>query len=88
MAKVDYTHKPSAFESEIHPSHKTSFYALCISPLQGALCRIRHQVRKRMPKHPLTIAVLLSFRLRKEGNAYGKEFIYTNVKADQSKGEN
>ena len=22
--------------SEIHPSHKTSFYALCISPLQGA----------------------------------------------------
>ena len=28
--------KPSAYESEIHPSHKTSFYALCISPLQGA----------------------------------------------------
>ena len=36
MTKSDYTHKPSAFESEIHPSHKTSFYALCISPLQGA----------------------------------------------------
>ena len=36
MPKVDYTHKPSAYESEIHPSHKTSFYALCISPLQGA----------------------------------------------------
>ena len=36
MTKADYTHKPSAFESEIHPSHKTSFYALCISPLQGA----------------------------------------------------
>ena len=36
MEKVDYTHKPSAFESEIHPSHKTSFYALCISLLQGA----------------------------------------------------
>ena len=32
----DISHKPSAFESEIHPSHKTSFYALCISPLQGA----------------------------------------------------
>lgn len=36
MTKADYTHKPSAYESEIHPSHKTSFYALCISPLQGA----------------------------------------------------
>ena len=36
MAKEDYTHKPSACESEIHPSHKTSCYALCISPLQGA----------------------------------------------------
>ena len=23
MEKVDYTHKPSAYESEIHPSHKT-----------------------------------------------------------------
>ena len=36
MAKADYTHKPSAIESEIHPSHKTSFCTLCISPLQGA----------------------------------------------------
>ena len=34
--KIGLHHKPSAFESEIHPSHKTSFYALCISPLQGA----------------------------------------------------
>ena len=33
--KIGLHHKPSAFESEIHPSHKTSFYALCISPLQG-----------------------------------------------------
>jgi len=41
MAKVDYTCKPSAYESEIHPSHKTSFYALCISPLQGANLRKR-----------------------------------------------
>ena len=39
--KIDYTHKPSAFESEIHPSHETSFYALCISPLQGANLRKR-----------------------------------------------
>ena len=37
----DISHKPSAFESEIHPSHKTSFYALCISPLQGANLRKR-----------------------------------------------
>ena len=36
MAEADYIHEPSAFESEIHPSHKTSFYALCLSPLQGA----------------------------------------------------
>lgn len=36
MAKANYIHKSSAYESEIHPSHKTSFYALCISPLQGA----------------------------------------------------
>ena len=69
MAKADYTHKPSAFESEIHPSHKSEICTLCISPLQGQrtawlslqmlthlwLCRIRQWVRKRMPKHPLTI---------------------------------
>ncbi len=30
--------KPSAFESEIHPSHKPSVCTLCISPLQGAWC--------------------------------------------------
>ena len=41
MAKVDYTCKPSAYESEIYPSHKTLFYALCISPLQGANLRKR-----------------------------------------------
>jgi len=29
--------KASPIESEIHPSHKTPFYALCISPLQGAV---------------------------------------------------
>ena len=28
--------KPSAFESEIHPSHKSSICTLGISPLQGA----------------------------------------------------
>ena len=32
----DFSHKPSAFESEIHPSHKSSICTLCISPLQGA----------------------------------------------------
>ena len=36
MAKEDYTHKPSAYESEIHPSHKSEICTLCISPLQGA----------------------------------------------------
>ena len=35
MAKVDYTCKPSAYESEIHPSHKSKICTLCISPLQG-----------------------------------------------------
>ena len=29
--------KPSAFESEIHPSHKSSICTLGISPLQGAM---------------------------------------------------
>ena len=33
--------KPSAFESEIHPSHKTPFCTLGISPLQGANLRLR-----------------------------------------------
>ena len=33
--------KPSAFESEIHPSHKTLFCTLGISPLQGANPRRR-----------------------------------------------
>ena len=32
MAKVDYTCKPSAYESEIYPSHKSSICTLCISP--------------------------------------------------------
>ena len=41
MAKVDYTRKPSAYESEIHPSHKSEIYTLCISPLQGANLRKR-----------------------------------------------
>ena len=36
MTKSDYTHKPSAFESEMHPSHKSEICTLCISPLQGA----------------------------------------------------
>ena len=36
MTDANFSYKLSAFESEIHPSHKTSFYALCISPLQGA----------------------------------------------------
>ena len=34
-------HKPSAFESEIHPSHKSSICTLGISPLQGANLRKR-----------------------------------------------
>ena len=33
--------KPSAFESEIHPTHKTSFCTPGISPLQGANSRRR-----------------------------------------------
>ena len=33
--------KPSAFESEIHPSHKPPVCTLCISPLQGANSRKR-----------------------------------------------
>ena len=36
MTKADYTHKPSAYESEIYPSHKSEICTLCISPLQGA----------------------------------------------------
>ena len=34
-------HKPSAIESEIHPSHKSSICTLGISPLQGAKSRRR-----------------------------------------------
>ncbi|MGT2846270.1 MobA/MobL family protein [Streptococcus massiliensis] len=33
------TKKPSAFESEIHPSHKSPICTLGISPLQGAKCQ-------------------------------------------------
>ena len=39
--KIGLHHKPSAFESEIHPSHKSEIYNLCISPLQGANLRKR-----------------------------------------------
>ena len=41
MAKADDPHKPSAYESEIHPSHKLEICTLCISPLQGANLRKR-----------------------------------------------
>lgn len=37
LSRIDFLDKPSAIESEIHPSHKTSFCILCISPLQGAI---------------------------------------------------
>lgn len=41
--------KPSAFESEIYPPHKTSFCTLGISPLQGAdscKCELRQYGRR------------------------------------------
>lgn len=41
MAKVDYTHKPSAIESEIYPSYKSEICTMGISPLQGANLRKR-----------------------------------------------
>lgn len=40
-AKSELHKQALGVESEIHPSHKTSFYALCISPLQGANLRKR-----------------------------------------------
>ena len=95
MAKADYIHKPSAYESEIHPSHKTSFYALCISRLHraeyarvGLLCRIRQWVRKRMPKYSLTIAKKRYHFSKKGGNAYCKKFIYTDVEAAKCERQN
>lgn len=76
MTKSDYTHKPSAFESEIYPSHETSFYALCISPLQGATAD-RRIVRKQVPMHLLTAK---QARAGKE-NAYRQTFIYQTKQA-------
>ena len=38
---VQFFCKPSAFESEIHPSHKSPICTLGISPLQGAKSRLR-----------------------------------------------
>ncbi len=38
---VQFSCKPSAIESEIHPSHKSSICTLGISPLQGANLRKR-----------------------------------------------
>ena len=35
--KEKFFAEPSAFESEIHPSHKTSFCTLCISRLHRAI---------------------------------------------------
>ena len=37
FAKDRFFFQPSAFESEIHPSHKTSFCTLCISRLHRAI---------------------------------------------------
>lgn len=63
LMRRDNLTKPSAFESEIHPSHKSSICTLGISPLQGAevskaaltnaqafvLVQIRTSFRKRTP---------------------------------------
>ena len=45
--------KPSAFESEIYPSHKLRLCSVYFA-LRG-LCRIRQLVRKQVPMHLLTV---------------------------------
>ena len=101
MAKADYTHKPSAYESENTPIAQNRDLYSCISSLQGAnyasvnykCCRfmvvpIRQWVRIRMSKNPLTIAKKRYHFSKKEGNAYCKKFIYTDVKAAKFKRQN
>ena len=46
--------KPSAFESEIHPSHKLRLCSRVFRPAGSYCSRKRQLVRKRMPIHPLT----------------------------------
>ena len=52
--RVKYLTKPSAFESEIHPSHKLCLCSAYFALAGGYYSRKRQLVRKRMPMHPLT----------------------------------
>lgn len=56
--------KPSAYESEIHPSHKLRLYSGYFA-LPGAIPPIGEKVRKRVPMHPLTVAVEPRYSERK-----------------------
>ena len=80
--------KASPIESEIHPSHKTPFYALCISRL--------HRAKGNTPDTAISSRHILwdadasahggeAHTYTMEGDeAYCKKLIYTNVKIDKS----
>ena len=69
--------KPSAFESEIHPSHKLRLCSVYFAPA-GGLAAERQRVRKQAPKRLLT---------KEEGDAYSEKFIYSVIEAAKRKGQ-
>ena len=87
--RVKYLTKPSAFESEIHPSHKPAVYAQRISPLQGAIIAGNGSkfVNGCQCIHSQIIWQNLFCR-RQGGSAYRKKFIYSNDKTKQCKRQN
>ena len=76
---VQFFCKPSAFESEIHPSHKTTFYALCISPLPGA--KSRNMFYNEQGKHVRTKKEILddSGNVRKGCKVIKKGEVYEQI---------
>ena len=69
--------KPSAFESEIHPSHKLRLCSVYFA-LAGGLAAERQRVRKQAPERLLT---------KKDGVAYSEKFIYSVIEAAKRKGQ-
>ena len=69
--------KPSAFESEIYPSHKLRLCSVYFALAEG-LAAERQRVRKQAPERLLT---------KKDGVAYSEKFIYSVIEAAKRKGQ-
>ena len=84
--EVKFT-KPSAFESEIHPSHKLRLYSVYFVLLGATSPIIGHEfVNGCLCTHSQWQSC--HDTVQKRGVAYSKKFIYTDVKINQSERQN